>query len=152
MIVGVLGGTFENIHVGHIKLLMTAFLLSDKVIIGVTSDDMATKMRRRRVKNFEKRVKELKNIIESISNSKEYVITKIDDPYGPADKLDEINLIVVSTETFSMARKINRSRIKKGMRPLLIVVIELIETDSGYKVSSSLIHHKKVDEWGRQAT
>ena len=32
------GGTFDYIHIGHIKLLSTAFEISDHVIIGLTSD------------------------------------------------------------------------------------------------------------------
>ncbi len=40
-----MGGTFDIIHHGHITLLSTAFDISEKVIIGLTSDEFVTKKR-----------------------------------------------------------------------------------------------------------
>ncbi len=37
------GGTFDIIHRGHLTLLSNAFAISDKVIIGLTSDELAEK-------------------------------------------------------------------------------------------------------------
>ena len=38
-----LGGTFDIIHSGHIALLDKGFSISEKVIIGLTSDSFAAK-------------------------------------------------------------------------------------------------------------
>ena len=38
-----LGGTFDIIHDGHMKLLSKAFSISNKAIIGLTSDELAAK-------------------------------------------------------------------------------------------------------------
>jgi len=38
-----LGGTFDLIHKGHLELLKKAFSISSKSIIGLTSDEMATR-------------------------------------------------------------------------------------------------------------
>ena len=38
-----MGGTFDIIHRGHLTLLTTAFEISDKVIIGLTSDEFVQK-------------------------------------------------------------------------------------------------------------
>jgi pantetheine-phosphate adenylyltransferase len=35
------GGTFDIIHRGHLTLLSNAFDISDKVIIGLTSEELA---------------------------------------------------------------------------------------------------------------
>ncbi len=37
------GGTFDIIHRGHLTLLSDAFAISDKIIIGLTSDELAEK-------------------------------------------------------------------------------------------------------------
>ena len=38
-----MGGTFDIIHRGHLTLLTKAFEISDKVIIGLTSDEFVQK-------------------------------------------------------------------------------------------------------------
>nr|AIE93446.1 Cytidyltransferase-related domain-containing protein [uncultured marine thaumarchaeote AD1000_36_B08]AIF23058.1 Cytidyltransferase-related domain-containing protein [uncultured marine thaumarchaeote SAT1000_12_G09] len=38
-----LGGTFDIIHAGHIALLDKGFSISKKVILGLTSDELAEK-------------------------------------------------------------------------------------------------------------
>ena len=58
------GGTFDEIHVGHVALLAKAFEVGDKVIIGVSSDEFAAKRGKRLNHNFEHRVENLKKIIE----------------------------------------------------------------------------------------
>jgi pantetheine-phosphate adenylyltransferase len=37
------GGTFDEIHAGHLALLSKAFELGKTVIIGITSDEFAIK-------------------------------------------------------------------------------------------------------------
>ena len=43
-----LGGTFDQIHLGHKSLLEMAFSLSDNVIIGLTTNKRANKNRKLR--------------------------------------------------------------------------------------------------------
>ncbi|MEM3906760.1 MAG: adenylyltransferase/cytidyltransferase family protein, partial [Nitrososphaerota archaeon] len=38
------GGTFDNIHVGHLALLNIAFRLAEKVYIGCTTDELVHKL------------------------------------------------------------------------------------------------------------
>ena len=38
-----MGGTFDIIHQGHLTLLANAFEISNKVIIGLTSDEFVQK-------------------------------------------------------------------------------------------------------------
>jgi len=64
------GGTFDEIHVGHLGLLSKAFEVGKKVIIGVSSDELAANVKRKsklthryqeRVTNLEQMIK--KNLV-----------------------------------------------------------------------------------------
>ncbi len=47
------GGTFDIIHRGHMTLLSAAFAISDKVIIGLTSDELAEKRGKLSINKYE---------------------------------------------------------------------------------------------------
>ncbi len=146
----ILGGTFENLHAGHVKLISIAFKLGTHVVIGLTSDEMAYKMRKRAVKHYSQREKQVTEFIESLGNKVSYEIIGINDSYGPSITRDDVHILIVSTETFPVALDINRKRREKGLHPLGIYVINLLETETGLKISSSLIKTKDMDEWGRR--
>ena len=148
----VIGGTFEELHAGHMKLISEAFKIGDEIIIGLTDDEFAYKTRRRRVLSYEVRRENLERLIFSSHWSKKYHIVKIKDPYGPAIEREDLDAIVVSIETVSGAMKINQQRLRKNMTPLLIHIINLVETDTGEKISSSDIKRDIVDAWGRPSS
>ena len=53
------GGTFDIIHRGHLTLLSNSFKISDKVIIGLTSDELAAKKGKTLVNSYKKRFENL---------------------------------------------------------------------------------------------
>lgn len=50
-----LGGTFDIIHRGHLELLRKAFSISSKVIIGLTSDELAIRKGKNPVNKYSRR-------------------------------------------------------------------------------------------------
>ena len=58
-----MGGTFDIIHHVHITLLSTAFDISEKVIIGLTSDEFVQKKGKNSIHKYDER---LKNLISTI--------------------------------------------------------------------------------------
>ena len=148
----ILGGTFEELHSGHVKLLIEAINLGDKILIGLTSDDFAMKTKKRKITPFKKRKENLLKLLNSISkaSSKEIEVFEINDPYGPAITEKNIDIIVVSIETYPRAEEINEIRRKKGFKPLVIYVINLVETKEGEKISSTYIVREERDPWGRK--
>jgi pantetheine-phosphate adenylyltransferase len=145
----VIGGTFEELHAGHIKLISIAFHIGDYVVIGLTSDKFAIKTRNREVLPYKERKRRLERLISASKWNKDYEIVEINDPYGPTIKERDLHIIVVSIETFEGALKINYYRERKKMPPLLIHVIDLVETSIGDKISSTSIKKKIQDVWGR---
>jgi len=141
----VIGGTFESLHKGHRFFLEKAFSLGE-VFIGLTSDLMAEKTKKRGVKNFEKRKKELEKFIKN--NFKfNYEIGKIEDRFGPTLKKD-FDFIVVSPETKKTAILINKEREKINKKPIEIVEIEFILAEDGKPISSTRILKGEIDKEG----
>ena len=150
-LVAVVGGTFDELHAGHMKLIQTAFLIGDYVLIGLSTDEFAVKSKKRKVNPYELRRRRLVTLIESSSWSKgkQYKIIPIDDIYGPTIEIEDLDIIVVSVETFRGAIKINEERVKRGFKPLAIHVINMVENERGEKLSSSAVVRRLKDVWGR---
>ena len=58
-----MGGTFDIIHRGHLTLLANAFEISNKVIIGLTSDEFVKKKGKKPVHKYDERLRNLLLII-----------------------------------------------------------------------------------------
>jgi len=104
------GGTFDILHQGHKALLKKAFSLGE-VIIGLTSNVFAQKSRKRKVKDFKQRKKELADFIKKEFKTQAKII-KIEDKFAPALK-EDFDYIVVSPETYKTALLINKEREKR---------------------------------------
>jgi pantetheine-phosphate adenylyltransferase len=145
------GGTFDEIHIGHIALLSKAFELGKRVIIGVTSDDFADKTKGEKKLNhsYDKRVFNLKDIIQKKFGRVSYKISKLDNEYGPIVILGEVDALIASTETAKKGEKINEIRSKKGLPPIAIISVDLIRTEDGSPISSTRIREGEIDPFGK---
>jgi len=141
----VLGGTFDLIHEGHKALLRKAFKLG-KVTIGLTSDAMVKKIKKRKVRDFKLRKKDLEKFIRKEFKVKPKII-KIEDKFGPTLK-EDFDYIVVSPETYSTAELINKERKKRKKNPIKIVKINFILTKDKKPISTTELL-KKNQEYQR---
>lgn len=128
----VLGGTFDVLHEGHKRLLDTASSLSDEVLIGLTTNEFAERTRKRKLKPYGER----KAALESYLKGRNYRIEPISDPFGPSVSMENLDAIVVSTETLERAHELNALRESMGMKPLVIVVVPLVRDSEGRKISA----------------
>ncbi|ABO07511.1 phosphopantetheine adenylyltransferase [Pyrobaculum calidifontis] len=135
----VLGGTFDTLHSGHIKLLATATLIGERVLIGLTSDAFASSYKQYKVKPFSVRLANLKNLVSLIAPEKEVVYAEINDPYGPAAADPRLEAIVASVETLPRALQINDLRSERGLRPMEVIVISTVRDGYGHVLSSTYI-------------
>jgi pantetheine-phosphate adenylyltransferase len=145
------GGTFDEIHIGHIALLSKAFELGKRVIIGVTSDEFAEKTKGENKLNYsyDKRVFNLKDIIQKKFGRVCYKISKLDNEYGPIVILGRVDALIASTETAKKGEKINEIRSKKGLPPIAIISVDLIRTEDGSPISSTRIREGEIDPFGK---
>ena len=79
---GVLGGTFDILHVGHIKLLNTAILNSNNLYIGITSDKYAKLIKNHEVNPFSQRREKVINFMLEKKAKERVEIVSIDNPFA----------------------------------------------------------------------
>jgi len=144
----VVGGTFDRLHLGHKALLRKAFEVGKYVYIGLTSDEMIKdKPYAEKILPYEVRLRDLIKFFE-VNGYKNYRIIKINNAIGFADRLKSLEAIVVSEETYKGALIVNKAREEKGLKPLVIVKIEMVESRLGRRISSSLIRAGLIDPFG----
>ncbi|MGE0242400.1 MAG: phosphopantetheine adenylyltransferase [Nitrososphaeraceae archaeon] len=144
------GGTFDYIHIGHLKLLSVAFNIGKHVIIGLTSDDFVKKFKcNSNIKNnYEIRYQNLKRKILEDFDSIDYNIIKLEDEFGPVISSADIEAIVVSEETLVKVEEINKIRINKHLTPLGVIIVEIAKSEDGKPISSTRIRNGEIDSKG----
>ncbi|AMM53733.1 phosphopantetheine adenylyltransferase [Pyrococcus kukulkanii] len=144
----VVGGTFDRLHLGHKALLRKAFEVGETVYVGLTSDEMVReKPYAEKILPYERRLRDLLMFFE-VNGFKNYRIIKIHNAIGFTTKIKSLEAIVVSEETYKGALLVNRAREELGLKPLEIVVIPLVKSKLGGKISSSLIRAGLIDPFG----
>ena len=129
----ILAGTFNVLHDGHKQLIRRAFELSDDVLIGLTTDEMASR-KRKRINPYYLRMKGLILFLESIGRTAE--IEPLSDEFGPALTIKK-GYLVVSRETEKTAVAINGKRVAAGLEPMIISVIEMVKGKDGIEIHAS---------------
>jgi pantetheine-phosphate adenylyltransferase len=134
------GGTFDRLHKGHEALLRRAFELGGVVVVGITSDEILKK----KADPLPIRLKELKDFLSGM----DYELVILKDPYGPAITDSRIDAIVVTEDTETRAREINRVRCERNMKPLEIIVVDKVLAQDGKPISSTRIRRGEIDRNG----
>jgi len=142
----VIGGTFDILHEGHKALLKKAFELGE-VTIGLTSDVLAKKIKKRKVADFNQRKTELRDFIIKEFKIKPKIL-KIEDKFGPTLE-EDFDYIVVSPETYKTALLINRKRWERNKKLIEIVEINFILAKDKKTISSKRILKGKINEKGK---
>ena len=143
-----MGGTFDVIHSGHMALLNKAFSISSKIIIGLSSDQLAAKKGKKLVNGYSKRLSSLKDVIEKRFPNSSYEISKLENDFGPAVIEGSVKALVVSKETSSKGVKLNELRMERNLPPVEIVVVPMVLAKDGKAISSTRIKNSEIDSNG----
>ena len=143
-----MGGTFDIIHDGHMALLNKSFSISSKVIIGLSSDQLAAKRGKNLVNDYSKRLSSLKSVIEENFPSSSYEISRLDNDFGPAVIEGSVKALVVSEETSSKGLHLNEMRAERNLPPVEIVVVSMVLAKDGKAISSTRIKNSEIDSNG----
>ena len=144
------GGTFDELHRGHKTLLMTAFEIGDRVVVGLSSDELVTKLSKPHVTaSYAERRQGLKSFLEDLGLAGRAEIVPLFDAFGSSVKDPEIEALVVSEETKPTAEKINERRKKAGLPTLEIVAIIMVPSQNCGPISTTRIRRGEMDREGR---
>ena len=143
------GGTFDELHKGHRSLLVKAFEVGEKVLIGLCTDEFVKKMGKPHVTaTYETRLKELQAFLEKSNLTEKAEITPLNDPYGKTLTDKCIEALVVSEETEKIAIKINQKRNEKSLPPLKIITISMVPAENYKPISTTRIREGEIDREG----
>jgi pantetheine-phosphate adenylyltransferase len=144
------GGTFDELHRGHKTLLVRAFEIGKYVVIGLSSDQLVSKLRKPHLTaSFENRKQDLENWIEALGLDDRTEIIPLFDAFGSTVTDPEIEALVVSEETKPTAEKINERREERDFALLEIVAINMVPSQNCGPISTTRIRKGEMDREGR---
>ena len=143
-----MGGTFDIIHRGHLTLLANAFEISNKVIIGLTSDEFVKKKGKKPVHKYDERLRNLLLIIFKEFPNMIFEISQLDNDFGPAVLEKEVQALVVSDETKNQGNILNKLRTERNIFPVEIIVVPMTLAKDGKRISTTRIKNSEIDSDG----
>lgn len=143
-----MGGTFDIIHKGHKKLLSKAFEISDRVIIGLTSDALAERKGKKIINDYQGRHEALARTIAEDFEDSSYQISKLENDFGPAVLEEGVQALVVSEETQRQGDVLNALRAEKNLPPVKIILVPMELAQDGNRISTTRIRNSEVDSDG----
>ncbi len=144
------GGTFDELHRGHKVLLSKAFEIGERVIIGLSSDELVNKMGKPHVTApYAERLKWLEEYLSDLDLWSRTEVMALHDSYGSSIKDADIEALVVSEETQPTASKINERRGKSGLPLLNIVTIHMVPSQNCSPISTTRIRRGEMDREGK---
>ena len=143
-----MGGTFDLIHRGHLTLLTNAFEISDKVIIGLTSDEFAAKKGKNPTNNYQQRLENLNLVLSKEFPNSSFQISKLDNDFGPAVLEKGVEALIVSDETSNQGDVLNKLRAEKNLPPVQVISVPMHLAKDGTRISSTRIKNAEIDSEG----
>jgi len=143
-----MGGTFDIIHRGHLTLLTNAFEISDKVIIGLTSDEFVQKKGKSPIHKYDERLKNLTSTIFKKFPNTHFEIAQLNNDFGPAVLEKDVQALIVSEETSAQGNVLNKLRSERNLPPVEIIVVPLFLAKDGARISTTRIKNSEIDSDG----
>ena len=144
-----LGGTFDVFHRGHERLLSTAFKLSQKVIIGISSDQFVKTLHKTHpVEPYSARVNSVRRFLTKQDWNGRAEIHALYDPFGPAATSRNLEAVIVTPDTLSSGRELNKNRLSKGLASVSIRIAPFALAEDGKRISSTRVRRGEINRRG----
>jgi pantetheine-phosphate adenylyltransferase len=142
------GGTFDHFHKGHKVFIQSQVVMSNKVFIGITSDEYVAKYKSEGIEPYKARRISVENFLVSEKIADSVELTKINNFYVPQLWQESIEAIAATEETKKGALEINKLRASQGLSTYPIEIIPHIFAQDGKILSSTRIRNGEVDREG----
>ncbi|MCH1592056.1 MAG: pantetheine-phosphate adenylyltransferase, partial [Candidatus Thalassarchaeaceae archaeon] len=143
--IGLIGGTFDRFHSGHMSLIEVGLSQCQKIEIWIIDDEIA-QSKDKRVKKWGERKSDLENATTEYSSR--ISIHLLSDKFGPALETSDATAIICTNESRSQCLEINSLRADKGLEPLEIICTDRVISWNGTPISSSQIRAGVIDRSG----
>jgi cytidyltransferase-like protein len=145
----VVGGTFDHFHLGHQKLLETAFEQSQQVTIGITQPQMyEKKFLAEVIEEYALREKSVKDFLTEKGLIDRASLIPITDIFGNTLQEKDIQAIFVTEENVANVQLINDKRHEVGFPEIKPVVVSYILDQTGQPITSERIRKGEIDRQG----
>ena len=143
---GLMGGTFDRVHAGHLRLISEGLKNCKFLEIWITSDKIAQE-KDWRCWSEEKRKSTIK---ESLTQEQlgRTTFGTLEDSIGPAIDHPRADVIFCTSDTANSCEQINTIRAQNGIKPLDIIVVDHEKGEDGALISSSKIRDGLIDQTG----
>ncbi len=144
------GGTFDQVHIGHVSLLTRAFELGEVVFIGVTSDSLVKRLHKQhRVHSFATRTRGIRRFLRSRGWIARARVVQLNDPFGPATRRKRLDALVVSEDTRSSGKRVNALRGLRNLPALRIYVVKMVNAEDNAPVCTTRIVRREINGRGK---
>jgi len=143
----IVAGTFDHLHQGHQKLLLTALNHSRHVSCGLSQKKLTrNKPFASLIQSTQIRYQELKNFLSDYTTSTH--IFPLNSPIEPAASSKKFDTIIASQETASIVNRINHLRQTRNLKPLQPVIVNLVKSSDQHHLSSTRIRQGHINRQG----
>lgn len=147
----VCGGTFDLFHKGHKTFIGQILDISDKVLLGLTSDLYVQSFKNAsKTESFEIRKNTVEQFLDSINAKARVEIVAINNAYEPyLESSTQYRAIAVTPQTKQVALNINTKRKENAVPELEIIVMPMELAQDGKIISSTRIRNGEINRDGR---
>ncbi len=141
-----MAGTFNVLHDGHRALLDRAMGEGECLVVGITSDAMAS-LEREDVLPFYMRRRAVEEYLASKGRTATF--ESIDDIYGPEGMLDDVDVLVVSEESEANGKLVVERIVCRGGN-IRLSVVPMKRSEDGIRISATGVLHGEYSTHGNK--
>ena len=145
----ILAGTFDHFHLGHQQFLRQSLAKTEFAFCGLTTDWVKkNKIYNPSLQPFSIRLKTIKKFLKENNLFKKVKLFPLNNPFGPTLSPLLLEALATTKESFARAKIVNQKRKEKGLKPLSLVLTNLVLTNDRKRLSSTRIRKGEINRQG----